>query len=195
MRIILSLLFCVCSSLISSPVQAWTFIDRSGNQIELNWIEQLDLSQEEQVFIDAFLEAYKDFSIEQLGISDKHTFLKSAFQDVVEDSENGKIFLLSAKLDGKVIGFAGFKDTDQNNEVYIAQLAIDPRFWQQGLGKELVFSIFDIKKETERLVVIPRRINEVARQFYSHLGFTVSEYMHPGYNPQKHIGYEWNKAD
>lgn len=102
--------------------------------------------------------------------------------------------MLSAKLDGKVIGFVGFKDTDQQNEVYIAQLAVDPSYWQLGLGKELIFSIFDIKKETVRLFVIPRRINEVARQFYSHLGFTVSEYMHPGYNPQKYIGYEWNKA-
>lgn len=92
-----------------------------------------------------------------------------------------------------MVGFAGFKDTDQKNEIYISLLAIDPDYWKLGLGKELVFSIFNIKQETERLVVVTRRINEVARQFYAHLGFTVSEYMHPGYNPHKYIGYEWSK--
>jgi ribosomal protein S18 acetylase RimI-like enzyme len=192
MRLFLSLLF-IGSSFISLDVHAWTFTARSGDQIELDWIEQHDLRQEEEVFINAFMEAYKDFSNEQLGIVDKYTFLKNAFQDVVEDHEKGDGYLLSAKLDGKVIGFAGFKETEQENEVYISQLAVDPRYWQLGVGKELVFSIFTIKKDTARLVVIPRRINEVARQFYAHLGFTVSEYMHPGYNPQKYVGYEWSK--
>ncbi len=171
----------------------WTFTAKNGEQIHFSWIEQSDLQQEERVFIDAFMEAYKDFSLDQLGIADKFAFLKGAFEDVREDYLNGTGLLLSATLNGKVIGFVGFKETEKEHEIYISQLAIDPAYWQNGIGKELVFSIFQIKKETTHLVVIPRRINEVARQFYMHLGFTISDYMHPGYDPNKYIGYEWSK--
>lgn len=74
--------------------------------------------------------------------------------------------------------------------IYIFQLAVKVDHWHRGIGKRLVFSAFDLFPETKSLVVIPRKINLMARNFYFKLGFIESLYMHPGYNPEKYIGYE-----
>jgi len=158
--------------------------------VTLNLCEESDLIACRTIFIEAFTKAYENFSKEQLGVKDKIQFLEEAFEDVRDDLKDSLQKLVVAKINGKVIGFVGFKKTDNAGEIYISQLAVEPHSWQQGIGKHLVFSVFDVYKDVKSLVVIPRKINEVARNFYSRLGFKESTYMHPGYDPQKYIGYE-----
>jgi ribosomal protein S18 acetylase RimI-like enzyme len=173
------------------PGYSWEFLDRSGEPVQLELCSQKDLIECEEVFVQAFTEAYKDFSLEQLGIQDKLVFLHEAFADVYDDVQLGLQKLVVAKKEGKIIGFSGFKKTEKPNQIYISQLAIDPEHWKQGIGRQLVFSVFYLYENVESLVVIPRRINTVARGFYQKIGFSESSYMHPGYNPEKYMGYEW----
>jgi len=189
----IKIFFTVFLFFISSAYCSWTFKDRQGNKITIDPIGQSDLKEEEEIFITAFLEAYKDFSPEQLGVKDKLQFLQDAFADVKEDFAIGKNLAFSAKKEGKVIGFVCFKPTEVKGQVYIAQLAVSPFYWQNGVGKELVFFVLKAIPETNHLVVIPRQLNEIARKFYEHLKFKVCDYMHPGYDPNKYIGYEWKK--
>ena len=176
------------------PIYAWEFINKSGETVTLDQCEEQDLPYCKEVFVTAFLEAYKDFSEEQLAVQDKQQFLQSAFSDVYDDFHEGLQKILVAKLDGTIIGFAGFKPTDEPGQVYISQLAVTPAHWRSGIGKELVFASLRLYENCSHLAVIPRRINQVARNFYLKLGFTESNYMHPGYNPQKYVGYEWHLA-
>jgi ribosomal protein S18 acetylase RimI-like enzyme len=192
------LLFLAFCTLFITPVRAsWIFIDKKDNAIELTWTEEEEsnLQGEESVFMKAFLEAYQAFTPQMLGIQDKYTFLQAAFADVRDDFLNKNGHFVSARKDGKVIGFVQFKETEVEHEIYIAQLAVDPDFWENGIGRELVYSIFKKRPQTNHLVVIPRRINDLARKFYAKLGFTVCSYMHPGYDPKKYIGYEWSRPE
>lgn len=177
----------------------WIYSDHENNLFHFNWMSaqsasRVDLRQEKDVFVRSFMEAYKDFTIEQLGIKDKLSFLNSAFDDVEAELVSGKTHVASVRLDGKVVAFISFKKTEQADQLYISQLAIDPRYWKHGLGRQLVFSILSIYPNTRSLVTIPRRINQVAKSFYLKLGFKESDYMHPGYDPKKYVGYEWSRS-
>ncbi len=170
---------------------SWEFIDKKGDIVTLDWVKTGDLIEEEAVFVNAFLEAYKDYSEETLGVQDKPAFLHEAFSDFHQELLSGKQTLIVAKVDGKTVGFAGFEPTETLHQVYITQCAVSPEYSQTGIGRELVFSVFKLFEDTDHLVVITRRINERAQKFYHRLGFTECAYMHPGYNPQKYVGYEW----
>lgn len=169
----------------------WIYQDKYGQVYTVEPTRERDLKECEEVFVHAFMEAYRDFSEEQLGIQDKQQFLKSAFADVYDDFNSGEQKLLTVRSRDQVVGFAGYKPTEIPGQIYLTQLSVEPDYWRCGIGTELIFSVFKIYDEVKSLVVIPRRINRVAREFYLHLGFTESSYMHPGYDPKKYVGYEW----
>lgn len=169
------------------------FVNKSSLFVHLEPCQVADLPECEAIFIQAFTRAYEEFTPEQLGVKDKIVFLREAFADVYDDVCQGLQKLTLAKIEGKIVGFVGFKPTETPHQIYISQLAVAPQYWQQGIGRCLVFSAFDLFDDVESLVVIPRKINEVARCFYHELGFVESAYMHPGYNPERYIGYEWIK--
>lgn len=169
------------------------FTSFSGDPIYIDICEMEDLPYCEKIFIDAFSEAYKEFSAEFLGVSDKYQFLKDAFNHVFEDVEKGVQILAVAKCNGEIIGFSGFKRTEKQGQIYISQLAVDPAHWRSGIGRNLVFSSLLIFDDLESLVVIPRKINSIAIKFYETIQFKTSDYMHPGYNPARYTGFEWTK--
>ncbi len=160
-------------------------------RVSLHLCQQEDLSACQEIFVEAFMKAYEEFSCEQLGIEDKRVFLTNAFADVYDDLRHGQQTLVVAKREGKIVGFAGFKPTEVPRQLYITQLAVDPACWNQGIGRQLVFSALDLYHDVSSLALIVRKINSVAQGFYLKLGFHVSEYMHAGYNPERYIGYEW----
>ncbi len=181
--------------LFTQAIYSLDFVNKTGHLVYLEPCQIEDLPSCESIFMTAFSEAYKDFTPEQLGVKDKVLFLKEAFADVYDDVCLGLQKLMVAKIADQVVGFVGFKETEQAHQVYISQLAVDPAYWKQGIGKWLVFSVFELFDEVESLVVIPRKINRVAHNFYFKLGFMESSYMHPGYNPARYIGYEWRKSN
>lgn len=185
-RLVIFIIICIFQQL-----HAWDFIDKQGEIISLELCQEEDLPYCEEVFIAAFSKAYEDFTPEILGVTDKMQFLKNAFSDVYDDFKDGKQELIVAKLKNEIIGFAGFKPEDKPGQIYISQLAVHPDFWQNGIGKQLVFSVFKIYEDTNHLFVIPRKINIIARDFYFKIGFSQCDYIHPGYSAERYVGYEW----
>lgn len=188
------ILFFICALLSVQVIHSKEFETKYHEIISLELCQIDDLDVCRSIFVESFSLAYADFTPEELGVVDKRLFLEEAFDDLYNDVMLGLQSLIVAKKEGKVIGFAGFKETEIEHQIYITQLAVDPDHWHKGIGKHLVFSVFDIYENVQKLVVIPRRINQVARYFYFGLGFVESSYMHPGYNPQKYIGYEWTRS-
>jgi ribosomal protein S18 acetylase RimI-like enzyme len=172
-------------------VHSSEFTNKEGDLVQIDLCQMNDLKACEEIFITAFSKAYENFTPEQLGVKDKMLFLKEAFADVYDDLSSGSQKLVIAKCKGQIVGFAGFKETEKPGEIYISQLAVDPAQWHQGIGTRLVFSVKEHFNEIKSLVVIPRKINFIAQKFYQKLGFVESSYMHPGYNPERYIGYEW----
>lgn len=171
----------------------WDFVDVDGEKITFDWVKpNSSLVEEEKVFIKSFTEAYKNLSLSDLGVEDKSLFLKDAFSDVRKDFSEERTLLLTAAKNGKVIGFVSFKPTEKATQMYIGQLAVDPAYWRKGIGKELVFGISHLQPELTKLVAIGRRKNGIGRNFFLKIGFTECAYMHPGYNPEKYVGYEYS---
>ncbi|MBS0605094.1 MAG: GNAT family N-acetyltransferase [Verrucomicrobia bacterium] len=176
----------------SSAAGAWEFIDKDGDTLVFDLVSpSSDLKQEEELFVQSFYAAYTDYSLEMLGVKDKISFLHGAFEDVREDVQKGEGFLISAKKGEEVIGVLEFKNTEKPGQIYIAQLAVSPQYWQKGIGKELVFSVCKLVDGVEQMLAIGRRINNRGKGFFTHIGFTECKYIHPGYDPVKYIGYEF----
>ncbi len=164
-----------------------------SSPLVLEWITKGNLVLEENIFIRSFLEAYKDFSEDLLGIKqNKAEWLREAFKQEQEELNEGipEIFFVSAKKDSKIVGFASFNRTKNPDEVYIRQLAVDSTYWHQGIGKKLVFSIGEKIEGIKKYVLVTRRINTIAKRFYEKLGFKECEYTHEGLDPKKYVGYE-----
>jgi GNAT superfamily N-acetyltransferase len=191
-RLLVLIIVCLASM---ENITAWDCINKIGDAIALEVCQEKDLQHCESIFIKAFSKAYESFTVEELGISDKLSFLKEAFSEVYQDFNQGLQTLVIAIDNGQIIGFSGFKTTDMPRQLYISQLAVDPDYWNQGIGQLLVFSSLALFEDTTSLVVIPRKINVIAQKFYEKIGFTPSCYMHPGYNPAKYTGYEWSKSN
>jgi ribosomal protein S18 acetylase RimI-like enzyme len=180
---------------IVSQGYAEEFISKSGKLVTITPCAEEDLDKCCEIFVSSFLRAYEDFTVEQLGIQDKTLFLKEAFVDVYDDFKVGEQKLFVAKSQGEIIGFAGFKETETLHQIYITQLSVAPEYSREGVGKRLLFSALSSYDDVDSLVVIARKINRVAQDFYQKLGFMKSSYIHPGYSSEKYTGYEWTKAD
>lgn len=169
----------------------WRFIDKTGDEVVLEEITSPDLSEEREVFIRSFGTAYSSFNEEDLGIINKTRFLNEAFESVEKDYAAQSMTLIAAKKNNKIIGIAGFKRAEEPGTAYVAQLAVDPQEWQKGIGRHLIFSILTLEPQITHLVAITRKINCISKNFFNHIGFTPSLYMHAGYDPNKYTGYEW----
>jgi ribosomal protein S18 acetylase RimI-like enzyme len=161
--------------------------------VNLKICQESDLAACEVVFVNAFMKAYEPYTLEELAVKDKELFLKEAFSDVYADFKTGEQKLVVAKMNDTVIGFAGFKLAKDPEQIYITQLAVDPKFWRRGVAANLMQTAFKLYPDATSLVVIARRINQVARNFYIKQGFVESSYMHEGYNPERYVGYEWQE--
>ena len=172
---------------------AWEFIDADKEVIVFDWVQPgSSLSEEEKLFIKTFTEAYKKFTPADLGVEDKLLFLKDSFSDVIKDFIGDRAIILTAKKNGKVIGFASFNPTDKAHQMYVGQLAVDPDFWRKGIGKELVFGIRRLQPDVQKIVAIGRRLNSIGKNFFLKIGFTECAYMHPDYDAKKYVGYEFS---
>lgn len=172
---------------------SWTFIDHANESIEMHWITESSLQGEENVFIQACLEAYQPYTPQMLGVQDKFTLLKALFADIKADFLQKNGYFLSAKKEGKVIGFIQFKQTDIEHQIYIGQIAVSPEYWKSGIGKELLMAVFKRWPQTNHILAITRSINVHARKFYEKMGFSTCDYMRAEFDATKYIAYEWKK--
>lgn len=179
--------FIFCHSLFAS----WQIPDKYHEMISFDWKKEGLLEEEKIVFLNSFREAYQDHSEKDLAVQDKQLFLEEAFSDLSEDYFSQKVQMIVAKKEEKVIGLVAFEPTEVKGQLYIDHMAVDPKYWNRGIGKGLILSILNQFPKVTSLVLITRRINDVARRFYQGLGFIEAPYMHEGYNPERYIGYEF----
>ncbi len=193
MKSIPALLFAsLCSQ---APCES--FLTKHGTPLTLHWhpanaISASDEAQMKDVFVASFLAAYR--------ISDAYSartdesirdFLADDFDKILHPNLHSpkKQLFVSAKASGKMVGYSLFETIDDRT-AYIAELAISPPFWNQGIGKKLTFAVLDKLPEIEKIVLVTERINKVSQAFYERLGFASSDYTHEGYPPEKFCAYE-----
>lgn len=193
------------TSIASSNLSANIILLNYGKyQVELleHRTQSYDLNAEEDVFVKAFSQAYKDIPIEVLGLqkfnNNLNTFLKAAFQDEKDDISARKpdlYFFICKDETGKIIGMLS-TDIDRKSEtkkLYLRQFAVLPELWGKNVGKLLIYSALEsykLKNEVEYISLVTRRVNTISQRFYATLGCVQTKYEHAGLDPLKYVGTE-----
>lgn len=169
--------------------------DFQKNGIAYVWENEPSYLEFKKVSLDAFVKCYGQIPLDILGKSSREEmvrWLDDAFDEIYVDFKSSKSSLwLSAKAGGKVVGFLIIDIAMYPEEIYLAQLAIDPAYQGRGIASSMIRSLFDQFSECGRFVVITRCANEEAKRFYNALGFVPSSYMHEGYSRELFTGFEY----
>lgn len=169
--------------------------DFQKNGIAYVWESEPNCFEHKKVFLDAFVKCYNQVPLVVLKQPSREAmvqWLDDAFDEIYGDYNNSKSSLwLSAKTNDEVVGFLVIDIANYPEEIYLAQLAIDPAYQGQGIASSMIRSLFDQFSECGRFVVITRDANEEAKGLYNSLGFSPSSYMHEGYSQEIYIGLEY----
>lgn len=175
------------------------FTDKKGDIIQLQWLTSPDIEPLHSIYYQGFKHAYHSFTPEQIGITeDFEDHLEHMFQECREHVKNAinVMHCLIARKENNIIGFAIFELLDSET-VYLYSLAIDPNMHGRGLGRPLIFSIFEKEPQAKKIVLHTRSVNQHAIDFYTHLGFIASTAPANAYPDLAHIlvGLEFNRYD
>jgi ribosomal protein S18 acetylase RimI-like enzyme len=166
-----------------------------ANGIAYCWENEPNFSDTKNVFLNAFVKYYSQIPLEVLRQPSREAmiqWLDDAFDEMYADYKNSKSRLwLSAKKNDKIVGFLVIDLAKYPDEMYFAQLAIDPPYQRQGIASTMIRSLFDQFPQCGKFVVITRCANQEAKSFYKALDFTPSSYMHEGYSPELYSGFEY----
>ncbi|MFO7152290.1 MAG: ribosomal protein S18-alanine N-acetyltransferase [Bacillota bacterium] len=89
----------------------------------------------------------------------------------LELTTNDLATYLVAKVDGRVVGYAGMWLVV--GEAHVTNVAVHPEFRKKGIGELLMRSLITIAKESraKMMTLEVRKSNDVARNLYAKLGF------------------------
>jgi ribosomal protein S18 acetylase RimI-like enzyme len=164
--------------------------------IAYEWEEKPDFYDCKRVFVEAFTKCYDSIPLDVLHQPSRSMmvqWLGDAFDGFYTTFEKGEsdLYWLVAKENKEVTGFLVINLDKLPEEIYLAQMAIDPSYQRLGIATNLVKCLLDQFPEAKRLVVITRIANEEAKNFYQAMGFVKSDYMHEGYSREFFTGFEY----
>lgn len=139
-----------------------------------NQCNSSDFSIIKKFLIDAFLNAYKHCSAEELELTPdltKEKFLENIFNHQVTAIETGKCQYLIARINDKVVGFAGCSTNYRNGNLYLDLLAVHPDFMSYGIGKGIINALKERFPHLNGIDLATRVVNEGAQSFYAHCHF------------------------
>ncbi len=158
------------------------------------------------VHVASFIELYRDYSEEQLGLEfgvSKSKWLTQVIKSELAEVNERKLFLATVSVEDNVAGFiicAPVKPRHENfkNDVYISTIAVKPLcdFKSRnkihiGLGQQLVKCIESRFPNANTITLDTRLINKPAMLFYERLGFNATgRRTLGGCNPDYYAGYE-----
>lgn len=149
-------------------VYAWLYV-----------VTAFQLAQIKDVFLAAFVPQQR-LSYEQLV---------EYFDSAIPHKLASKPLLRVALDNDTIIGFALFEPW-QDKAYYLAEMAVARDYQKKGIGKKLVFSIFEKDLDANKIVLVTAKNNVQAQNFYKAIGFEQSDFTHPSY-PERFVGYEY----
>lgn len=110
---------------------------------------------------------------EMLEIEEKSFISHWNKQTFIDEFSADNGYYIVAKLDGKIVGYSGFRFV--LDEGHITTLAVHPDYRGRGIGTSLVSKLIESakNKNIKRLFLEVRESNKVAQKIYKKLGFKV----------------------
>lgn len=168
-----------------------SFTTLSGKIITFKFVtDRATFMQAKEIFVRAFVKVYQQLE----DLSDERILaINAAFQEEIEYFMCGPglpFIAIGAFCDEKMIGYVSFDRPNDAGQVYIRELAVDTDCWRERIGSSLVYTSFSLFKDIKSLVLVTRRTNLAARNFYKKLGFHEDEsFAHAPWDPKFFIGY------
>lgn len=147
------------------------------------WLLMISPLQKEQ-FLDVFLAAFLPHN------RSTNEQLTDYFYKKISHRLNNGQPICAAYVDNRMVGYAMFERWEDSS-YYLAEMAVIPEYQLRGIGKQLVFSIFERDPSTKKILLITRNTNKGAQAFYEKIGFKPSSFQHPQY-PEGFVGYEFS---
>lgn len=149
-----------------------------GEKVIFLWKEPASLnsafiSEMQKMFIETFIAQYHlSNSFTDLTDNNLENILQEYFEKSIKPRFVNKEdqYFLCAQTQDKIIGFV-FWEKLENQQAYVAELAIAKAYWRQGLGKIFMLSIFDKLPDTKKIVLLTEHENKGAQRFYESLGY------------------------
>lgn len=85
----------------------------------------------------------------------------------LENMINHSTLLISAWDQDKIVGYIRVL-TDYGDVAYVADLAVDKDYWDNGIGRELMNQVIELVGTEIHIVLLA---SELAKDYYSKLGF------------------------
>lgn len=156
------------------------FLDKEGEKVRIavaRTSAEIAIEEGKQILVSSFMTGYEDVPLTELNpdfqsIGDVRRFYENYFDSEFAHFQHGSLIWIQAFIDEKLIGWATF-ELEENNQVYMNLLAVDPLFQKRGIGKHLVFSICsnELFPCTEAINVLIRKVNLSGLNFYERIGF------------------------
>ena len=188
----------VLVSLFCLPLQADNlFITNRGMAVRLEQhsSQETSLADQEQMkalFVESFAKCYRvSGAYTNLSDQEMQEFLESDFEKTLRPllyPPPARVFL-GAKVGERLVGYALFEQLSEDT-IYVAESAVAPDFWGQGLGRKLTLYLAENNPLVRKVVLLTERINKVSQRFYEMTGFQPSSYMHEGYSVERFCAYE-----
>jgi ribosomal protein S18 acetylase RimI-like enzyme len=194
--------------------------NKSKLETSLEWHNELSPMLQKQIIathVASFLDLYRDYSEEQLGLKSgltKQKWLTNMIEAEIEDIKEGKVLVATISIENSVAGFVTCmpakprhdkKDISANNwqddfttDIYISLLAVKPTYnprtkekIQIGLGRQLIESVEARFTNANALTLDTRLINKPGIAFYQKIGFlTTGRRTFGGSNSEYYTGVE-----
>lgn len=190
----LKYLFLIVVAVFSLPESSYGEpYDFEKNGIDYVWEYEPNFTESKKAFVDSFVKCYDPVrsDLNQPSRESLTKWLNDAFDKIYASFKKSEDLWLSAKVNGKIIGFLIIDVENYPEEIYLAQLAIAPSHQGKGIASTLIRSLYDQFSDCERFVAIIRHVNEEAKDFYKALGFVPSTNMRQGYSRELYTGFEF----
>lgn len=144
--------------------------------ISYEWEGTYEMQILHNIFLNSFLQNYQNLGLTQkdLATDDIARVLNEYWDVELASLENNPVRWIVAKAHDEIIGYASFNMEKSPEEVYVQLLCVKPEYQGQGIGKNLLYSIFQIENRISKLSLVTRRVNSSAVAFYKKLGFEES---------------------
>lgn len=148
------------------------------------------------LFLNSFLENYQRLGLtnEDLATDDIAQVLNDYWDVELQSLANKPIRWIVAKIDDEIVGYASFNTEESPDEIYLELLCVKPTYQGQGIGKSLLYSIFQIEDNVKKLSLVTRRVNTSAIGFYKKLGFEESSEVDKKANIDKALCVQLEKS-
>lgn len=164
--------------------------------ISYEWEGTYDMQILHDVFLNSFLQNYQNLGLTQkdLATEDIAKVLNEYWDVELASLENNHVRWIVAKAQDEIIGYASFNMEKSPEEVYVQLLCVKPEYQGQGIGKNLLYFIFQIENKISKLSLVTRRVNSSAIAFYKKLGFEESTLIDKKANIDKSLCIQLEKS-